>query len=79
VSRSIAEQLERLSLIAAHETINVQDHAGWGKESEYVSGRLAALNCPPPVDASGRVPLHTIRADVDYGISEAHIPWEDWE
>ena len=41
-----------------------------------VSGRLGGAEMSRREwDRDGRVPLHTIRADIDYGLAEAHTTY----
>jgi len=40
-----------------------------------VSGRLNGTKSPVGVVSAGRLPLHTLRADIDYGFTEAHTTY----
>jgi small subunit ribosomal protein S3 len=75
VSRSIAEQLERRIAYrrAMKQTIFRTMQAGAKGIRILCSGRLAGAEIARrQLMHQGRVPLHTIRADIDYGFSEAH-------
>lgn len=75
VSRSIAEQLERRIAYrrAMKQAIFRTMQAGARGIRILCSGRLAGAEIARrQLMHQGRVPLHTIRADVDYGFSEAH-------
>jgi len=41
------------------------------QEEERAGERRPALDCPLDVLGPGVVPLHTLRADIDYGLAEA--------
>jgi small subunit ribosomal protein S3 len=74
VSRSIAEQLERRIAYrrAMKQTIFRTMQAGAKGIRILCSGRLAGAEIARrQLMHQGRVPLHTIRADIDYGFSEA--------
>jgi small subunit ribosomal protein S3 len=74
VSRSIAEQLERRIAYrrAMKQSIFRTMQAGARGIRILCSGRLAGAEIARrQLMHQGRVPLHTIRADVDYGFSEA--------
>jgi small subunit ribosomal protein S3 len=75
VSRSIAEQLERRIAYrrAMKQSIFRTMQAGAKGIRVLCSGRLAGAEIARrQLMHQGRVPLHTIRADIDYGFSEAH-------
>jgi small subunit ribosomal protein S3 len=74
VSRSIAEQLERRIAYrrAMKQSMFRTMQAGAHGIRILCSGRLAGAEIARrQLMHQGRVPLHTIRADVDYGFSEA--------
>jgi small subunit ribosomal protein S3 len=74
VSRSIAEQLERRIAYrrAMKQSMFRTMQAGAKGIRVLCSGRLAGAEIARrQLMHQGRVPLHTIRADVDYGFSEA--------
>lgn len=74
VSRSIAEQLERRIAYrrAMKQSMFRTMQAGAQGIRILCSGRLAGAEIARrQLMHQGRVPLHTIRADVDYGFSEA--------
>jgi small subunit ribosomal protein S3 len=75
VSRSIAEQLERRIAYrrAMKQSIFRTMQAGARGIRVICAGRLAGAEIARrQLMHQGRVPLHTIRADIDYGFSEAH-------
>jgi small subunit ribosomal protein S3 len=75
VSRSIAEQLERRIAYrrAMKQSMFRTMQAGAKGIRILCSGRLAGAEIARrQLMHQGRVPLHTIRADVDYGFTEAH-------
>jgi small subunit ribosomal protein S3 len=75
VSRSIAEQLERRIAYrrAMKQSIFRTMQAGARGIRVLCSGRLAGAEIARrQLMHQGRVPLHTIRADIDYGFYEAH-------
>jgi small subunit ribosomal protein S3 len=75
VSRSIAEQLERRIAYrrAMKQAIFRTMQAGARGIRILCSGRLAGAEIARrQLMHQGRVPLHTIRADIDYGFVEAH-------
>jgi small subunit ribosomal protein S3 len=74
VSRSIAEQLERRIAYrrAMKQSMFRTMQAGARGIRVLCSGRLAGAEIARrQLMHQGRVPLHTIRADIDYGFSEA--------
>lgn len=75
VARSIAEQLERRIAYrrAMKQTMFRTIQAGAKGIRILCSGRLAGAEIARrQLMHQGRVPLHTIRADIDYGFVEAH-------
>jgi small subunit ribosomal protein S3 len=77
VSRSIAEQLERRIAYrrAMKQSMFRTMQAGAKGVRILCSGRLAGAEIARrQLMHQGRVPLHTIRADIDYGFSEARTP-----
>jgi small subunit ribosomal protein S3 len=75
VSRSIGEQLERRIAYrrAMKQSMFRTMQAGARGIRILCSGRLAGAEIArKQLMHQGRVPLHTIRADIDYGFSEAH-------
>jgi small subunit ribosomal protein S3 len=75
VSRSIAEQLERRIAYrrAMKQSMFRTMQAGAKGVRIICAGRLAGAEIArKQLMHQGRVPLHTIRADIDYGFSEAH-------
>jgi small subunit ribosomal protein S3 len=75
VSRSIAEQLERRIAYrrAMKQSMFRSMQAGAKGIRILCSGRLAGAEIARrQLMHQGRVPLHTIRADIDYGFTEAH-------
>jgi small subunit ribosomal protein S3 len=75
VSRSIAEQLERRIAYrrAMKQSMFRTMQAGAQGIRILCSGRLAGAEIARrQLMHQGRVPLHTIRADIDYGFTEAH-------
>ena len=75
VARNVAEQLERR--IAFRRAIKqaVQRTMQRGAEGAkiVISGRLGGAEMRRRAqEMTGRVPLHTLRADIDYGFAEAH-------
>ncbi len=75
VARSIAEQIERRIAYrrAMKQAVFRTLQAGALGIKIKCSGRLAGAEIArSQMVHQGRVPLHTLRADVDYGITEAH-------
>ena len=75
VARNVAEQLERR--IAFRRAIKqaVQRTMQRGAEGAkiVIGGRLGGAEMSRRAqEMTGRVPLHTLRADIDYGFAEAH-------
>ena len=74
VAISIAEQLERRVAFrrAMHQASNRAMQAGAGGIKIICSGRLGGAEIARKEKVmQGRVPLHTLRADIDYGLAEA--------
>ncbi len=75
VARSIADQLERRIAFRRALKQTVSRTMGRGAEGckAMVSGRLGGTEMSRRESSmDGRVPLHTLRADIDYGQAEAH-------
>lgn len=75
VARNIADQLERRVAYrrAIRQSIARAMQAGLKGIKVLVSGRLGGAEIARREKAmDGRVPLHTLRADIDYGLAEAH-------
>lgn len=78
VAENIARQLEgRISWRRAQkQTITRAMRAGAKGIKTQVSGRLGGADIARSEDYSeGTVPLHTLRADIDYGTAEAHTTY----
>jgi small subunit ribosomal protein S3 len=76
VSRAVAEQIERRIAYrrAMKQAIFRSMQAGAGGIKISASGRLGGVEIARrQVMHQGRVPLHTLRADIDYGYSQAYI------
>ena len=76
VSESVAFQLERQIAFrrAMKRTVERTMAAGAGGIKVMVAGRLGGSEIARTEWVmEGRVPLHTYRADIDYGFTEAHI------
>ena len=74
VGRNIAEQLERRVAFrrAIRQTVMRTTQAGALGIKVLISGRLGGADIARREKAmEGRVPLHTLRADIDYAIAEA--------
>ena len=74
VARSVAEQLERRIAFrrAMRQAVSRAMQAGAKGIKIISSGRLSgAVIARKEKAMEGRVPLHTIRADIDYGLAEA--------
>ena len=77
VARNIAEQLERRVAFrrAIRQAATRTMQAGAQGIKIICSGRLAGAEIARKEKVlQGRVPLHTLRADIDYGLSEAATP-----
>jgi len=74
VARSVAEQLERRIAFrrAMRQAVSRTMQAGALGVKIVASGRLGGSEIARTEKArEGRVPLHTLRADIDYGLTEA--------
>jgi small subunit ribosomal protein S3 len=75
VAKSIAEQLQRRVAFRRAMKQGVQRTMQRGARGikVIVSGRLGGSEMSrTESEMQGRVPLHTLRADIDYGLAEAH-------
>lgn len=75
VARSIAEQLQRRVAFrrAMKQAAQRAMQRGAGGIKIIVAGRLGGAEMSRrEMEMQGRVPLHTLRADIDYGTAEAH-------
>jgi small subunit ribosomal protein S3 len=75
VARNIADQLERRVMFrrATRMTAQRTMQAGAKGVKVLVSGRLGGAEIARSEKVmEGQVPLHTLRADIDYGLAEAH-------
>ena len=75
VARSIAEQLQRRVSFrrAMKQAVARTMQRGAQGVKVMVAGRLGGSEMSRRAsDMEGRVPLHTLRADIDYGFAEAH-------
>ncbi len=75
VARSIADQIERRVAYkrAIKQAITRTMQRGAKGIKVLASGRLGGAEMSRrELERSGRVPLHTLRADIDYGTAEAH-------
>ena len=78
VAESIAQQLERRISFrrAMKQAIQRSMRAGAKGIKTMVSGRLGGAEIARSEGYSeGTVPLHTLRADIDYGTAEAHTTY----
>ncbi len=76
VAESVAFQLERQIAFrrAMKRTVERSMSAGAGGVKIMVAGRIGGAEIARTEwIMEGRVPLHTLRADIDYGFAEAHI------
>jgi len=74
VARNVADQLERRIAFrrAIRQAVSRTMQAGAGGVKIICGGRLGGADIARTEKAmQGRVPLHTLRADIDYGIAEA--------
>jgi small subunit ribosomal protein S3 len=82
VGRSIAEQLEkRISFRRAMKQAVQKTMRSNAKGIRIVvGGRLGGAEIArTEKEVEGKIPLHTLRADIDYGLAEAHTTfWCDW-
>jgi small subunit ribosomal protein S3 len=75
VARSIADQLQRRVAFrrAMKQAVQRTMQRGAKGIKVIVSGRLGGAEMSRrESEMDGRVPLHTLRADIDYGLAEAH-------
>ena len=75
VARSVADQLERRVAFrrAIKQAVQRTMQRGALGCRVRVSGRLGGTEMSrSEAEMQGRVPLHTIKADIDYGLAEAH-------
>lgn len=78
VSRSVAEQLEKRVAFrrAMKQAVGRAMRFGARGVRVQVSGRLGGAEMSRrESDRDGRVPLHTLRADIDFAITEAHTTY----
>ena len=78
VAESIAQQLERRVMFRRAMKRSIQNSMRMGAEGVkiMVGGRLnGAEIARSECYAEGRVPLHTLRADIDYGFAEARTTY----
>jgi small subunit ribosomal protein S3 len=78
VAESIAQQLERRTSFrrALKQAIQRTMRSGAKGIKTSVSGRLGGAEIARTEGYSeGTVPLHTLRADIDYGTAEAHTTY----
>ncbi len=75
VARNIADQLERRVMFrrATRQAVQRTMQAGARGVKATVTGRLCGAEIARREKVmEGQVPLHTLRADIDYGLAEAH-------
>ncbi|MFP3974901.1 MAG: 30S ribosomal protein S3, partial [Dehalococcoidia bacterium] len=75
VARNIADQLEKGITYrrAVKRALSQTMNAGGKGIKVVVSGRLGGREIARRIsEHQGSVPLHTLRADIDYGLAEAH-------
>jgi small subunit ribosomal protein S3 len=75
VARSVAEQLQRRVAFrrAIKQAVSRTMQRGAKGVKIIVGGRLGGTEMSRrETEMEGRVPLHTLRADIDYGLAEAH-------
>ena len=78
VARNVAEQLEKRVAFrrAMKQSVGRAMRMGAKGIRVQVSGRLGGAEMSRREgDSDGRVPLHTLRADIDFGIAEAHTTY----
>ena len=78
LAESVAQQLERRVMFRRAMKRAVQHAMRQGEEGVKirVAGRLGGAEIArAEIEKEGRVPLHTLRADVDYGLAEAHTTY----
>ena len=74
VARNVADQLERAdSVQESRQAGHNADDAGWrsGREGHMRGTARRRRDSPPGKAMEGRVPLHTLRADIDFAVTEA--------
>ena len=74
VARNVADQLERRIAFrrAIRQAVSRTMQAGAQGIKVHIAGRLGGADIARREKAmEGRVPLHTLRADIDYGLAEA--------
>jgi small subunit ribosomal protein S3 len=77
VAESVAQQIERRIMYRRAMKRSVTNTMRLGAQGIkiHISGRLnGAEIARSEWHREGRVPLHTLRADIDYGFAEAHTP-----
>jgi len=78
VAKNVAEQLERRVGFrrALKQTVTRTMQRGAQGIKIAIGGRLGGAEMARrEVERTGRVPLHTLRADIDYGMAEAHTTY----
>ena len=78
LAESVAQQLERRVMFRRAMKRAVQNAMRQGAEGVKirVAGRLGGPEIArAEIQKEGRVPLHTLRADVDYGLAEANTTY----
>ncbi len=78
VARNVAEQLERRVGFrrALKQTVTRTMQRGAQGIKIAIAGRLGGAEMARrEAERMGRVPLHTLRADIDYGLAEAHTTY----
>ena len=78
VARSIAEQIERRVAFrrAIKQAVQRAMQRGAKGAKVIISGRLGGAEMSRRErEVAGKVPLHTLRADIDYGTAEAHTTY----
>jgi len=78
VAESIAQQLENRASFRRTQKVAIQRALKAGAKGckTLVSGRLAGAEIARSEGyAEGNVPLHTLRADIDYALAEAHTTY----
>jgi small subunit ribosomal protein S3 len=78
VAESIAQQLEQRASFRRTQKVAIQRALKVGAKGckTLISGRLAGAEIARSEGyAEGNVPLHTLRADIDYALTEAHTTY----
>ncbi|HOW37409.1 MAG TPA: 30S ribosomal protein S3 [Candidatus Izemoplasmatales bacterium] len=78
VAESIAQQLEQRASFRRTQKVAIQRALKGGAKGckTLISGRLAGAEIARSEGyAEGNVPLHTLRADIDYALTEAHTTY----